>query len=195
MDSDEIARTRTLSLLYNTIILKCLYFLNLNWYNALLKAGFAAVDGDSALRGITAGGDAETAVAARGFPMWKHQAGRIDFDEPLFQLFERGWRFQEFAPTVGARDGGCWAVAGFHRGARVLVDRLERRDAWAEAVRLALTAEISAGPSWLLKRPAPGGARRTLQRSLTRSACGSRRWDGRSPSTRRTSRAAGSDGW
>ena len=78
--------------------------------------------------------------------MWKHHAGRIDFEEPLFQLFERGWRFQEFAPTIGARDGGCWAVTGFQRWARVRVDRLERRDAWAEAVRLALRAAINRRP-------------------------------------------------
>ena len=72
--------------------------------------------------------------------MWKHQTGRIDFDLPLFQLLRRGWRFQEVGPVVGARDGGCWAVTAFHGWARMRVGRLERRDAWAEAVRLALSA-------------------------------------------------------
>ncbi len=72
--------------------------------------------------------------------MWQHQAGRIDFDQPLFQLLERGWRFREFGPIVGARDGGCWAVTGVHGWARVQARRAERRDAWAEAVRLALAA-------------------------------------------------------
>ena len=123
-----------------------MYFLCLNRYTVILKASLAAVDGDSALCRITAGGDAQTAAAAKGHPMWKHHAGRMDFDEPLFQLLERGWRFQEFAPTAGARDGGCWAVTGFHRWARVRVDRLERRDAWAEAVRLALKAAIKRRP-------------------------------------------------
>jgi hypothetical protein len=74
--------------------------------------------------------------------LWKHQAGRIDFDEPLLKLLQRGWRFREQGPIMGARDGGCWAVTGFRRWARVRVDRLERRDAWAEAVRLALRAAI-----------------------------------------------------
>jgi hypothetical protein len=72
--------------------------------------------------------------------MWQHQIGRIDFDEPLLHLLQRGWRFREFGPIVGARDGGCWAVTGFHGWVRVRVGRLERRDAWAEAVRLALRA-------------------------------------------------------
>ena len=79
--------------------------------------------------------------------MWKHQAGRMDFDGPLFQLLQRGWRFQEFGPIVGAREGGCWAVTGFHGWARVRVDRAERRDAWAEAVRLGLRAASKRGPS------------------------------------------------
>ena len=69
------------------------------------------MDGDSPRPRITAGGDAKTAVAAERYAMWKHQAGRIDFEEPLFELFERGWRFQEFAPTVGA---GRWLL-GRHR--------------------------------------------------------------------------------
>jgi hypothetical protein len=70
--------------------------------------------------------------------MWRHQIGRIDFDEPLLRLLRRGWRFRELGPIVGARDGGCWAVTAFHGWVRVRAGRLERRDAWAEAVRLAL---------------------------------------------------------
>jgi hypothetical protein len=79
--------------------------------------------------------------------MWQHQAGRIDFDEPLFQLLQSGWRFQEFGPIKGARDGGCWAVSGVHAWDRVRVGRSERRDAWAEAVRLALTADTRRRPN------------------------------------------------
>jgi hypothetical protein len=78
--------------------------------------------------------------------MWQHQAGRIDFEEPLFQLMQRGWAFRECAPIVGAREGGCWAVLGDHSGGRVRVDRSERRDAWAEAVRLALIAAVERRP-------------------------------------------------
>ena len=78
--------------------------------------------------------------------MWQHQAGRIDFDEPLFQLLQRGWRFREVGPIVGARDGGVWAVSGVHGWARVHVGRSERTDAWAEAVRLALVAATRRRP-------------------------------------------------
>jgi hypothetical protein len=117
----------------------------------------ALMRGDWAFHRITPGGDAQTAAAAKGYAMWKHQAGRMDFHEPLFQLLERGWRFQEFAPAAGARDGGCWAVSGFRRWARVRVDRLERRDAWAEAVRLALRAAAKRRP--FLAAPADGTMR------------------------------------
>jgi hypothetical protein len=78
--------------------------------------------------------------------MWEHQMGRIDFDEPLFELAQRGWRFREYAPIVGAQDGGCWTVIGMHGGARVQVDRSGRRDAWAEAVRVALMATTDRSP-------------------------------------------------
>jgi hypothetical protein len=74
--------------------------------------------------------------------MWKHQAGRIDFDEPLLKLLHQGWRFRELAPIMGARDGGCWAGTAVHGWARFQVGRVERRDAWAEAVRLALAAAV-----------------------------------------------------
>ena len=74
--------------------------------------------------------------------MWRHQAGRIDFDELLLRLWKRGWGFREYAPIVGAPDGGHWAVVGVHGGARVRGDRPERREAWAEAVRLALVAAV-----------------------------------------------------
>jgi hypothetical protein len=77
--------------------------------------------------------------------MWQHEAGRIDFDEPLLQLLQRGWRFRECAPSVGAQDGGWWAVIGVHGWTRVRADRSERREAWAEAVRLALMAAIERG--------------------------------------------------
>jgi hypothetical protein len=70
--------------------------------------------------------------------MWQHDAGRIDFDEPLLQLLERGWRFRECSPIGGVRDGRRWGVTGIRCWARVHVDRCVRRDAWAEAVRLAL---------------------------------------------------------
>jgi hypothetical protein len=78
--------------------------------------------------------------------MWQHQAGRIDFDEPLFRLMQRGWTFREYAPAAGAQSGGSWAVIGVEGCARVKVDRSERRDAWAEAVRLALTFVIEHRP-------------------------------------------------
>jgi hypothetical protein len=74
--------------------------------------------------------------------MWRHQAGRIDFDGPLSRLWRRGWGFREYAPIVGARDDGHWSVVGDHGGARVRGDRPERREAWAEAVRLALVAAL-----------------------------------------------------
>ena len=79
--------------------------------------------------------------------MWQYQAGRIDFDEPLLHLMQRGWGFRERAPIVGATDGGRWAVFGVHSGGRVRVDRSERRDAWAEAVRLARMAAVERRPS------------------------------------------------
>src|SRR5690348_6645331 len=76
----------------------------------------------------------------REWAMWRHQAGRIDFDEPLLRLWRRGWGLREYAPIVGARDHSHWSVVGVHGEARVQGDRPERREAWAEAVRLALEA-------------------------------------------------------
>jgi hypothetical protein len=119
-----------------------MYFICLKRYTPIQKAGFAAAHGDRAVHRITAGGDAQLVAAAGGYAMWKHQLGQIDFAEPLFKLLKHGWRFHEFAPNVDARDGGCWAIAGFGRWARLRADRLERRDAWAEAVRLALRAAV-----------------------------------------------------
>ncbi len=58
------------------------------------------------------------------------------------KLLQRGWRFRELGPIMGARDGGCWAVTAVHGWARFQVGRVERRDAWAEAVRLALAAAV-----------------------------------------------------
>ncbi len=72
--------------------------------------------------------------------MWQHEVGRIDFDEPLFQLLQRGWRFREYTPIKVAPEIGCWAVVGVHGGSRVRVERSDRREAWAEVVRLALKA-------------------------------------------------------
>ncbi len=83
--------------------------------------------------------------------MWRHQAGRIDFDGRLWRW---GWGFREYAPIIGARDDGDWSVVGVHGGARVQGDRPERREAWAEAVRLALEAAI--GRRSLLTVPLSG---------------------------------------
>lgn len=74
--------------------------------------------------------------------MWRHEAGRIDFDGPLSRLWRRGWGFREYAPTLGARGDGHWSVVGVHGRVRVQGDRPERREAWAEAVRLALVAVV-----------------------------------------------------
>ena len=74
--------------------------------------------------------------------MWRHEAGRIDFEGPLSRLWRRGWGFREYAPILGARDDWQWSVVGVHGGVRVQGDRPERRDAWAEAVRLALVAAV-----------------------------------------------------
>ena len=74
--------------------------------------------------------------------MWQHQEGRIDFDEPLLQLMQRGWAFREYGPKIGEPGGGSWSVIAVQGSARVKADRTERRDAWAEAVRLALIAAV-----------------------------------------------------
>ena len=97
--------------------------------------------------------------------MWRHPAGWIDFDGPLLRLWRRGWRFREYAPIVGARDGGRWSVVGVHRGARVRGDRPERKEAWAEAVRLALVVAVLRRS--LLAVPSSGtvGGRRPPSRS------------------------------
>jgi hypothetical protein len=102
--------------------------------------------------------------------MWQHQAGRIDFDEPLLHLWERGWGFREYAPIIDARDGGCWAVIGVHGGARVRVDRSERREAWAEAVRLALMANVERRTILAASRSGTMVGRRMIRRPATRSA-------------------------
>jgi hypothetical protein len=77
--------------------------------------------------------------------MWRHQAGRIDFDEPLFRLMRRGWTFREYAATA-ASGAGAWAVIGVEGRSSVRADCSERRDAWAEAVRLALLAAVEHRP-------------------------------------------------
>jgi hypothetical protein len=78
--------------------------------------------------------------------MWQHQAGRIDFNEPLLQLMQRGWAFREYGPLAGALDGGSWVVIGVEGIDWIKVDRFERRDAWAEAVRLALIPAVERWP-------------------------------------------------
>jgi hypothetical protein len=117
--------------------------------------------------------------------MWRHQAGRIDFDEPLSQLLLRGWGFREYAPIVGVRDGGCWAVIGVHGGARVRVDLSERREAWAEAVRLAL---LAAPPSGTMGVPPDEPTACDEERARLREA-------GWSFSEHLTSQASGREGW
>ncbi len=87
--------------------------------------------------------------------MWQHQPGRIDFEEPLFRLLVRGWRFRECAPTEGAPDGGRWTVKAVQGRARVRVDHFERRDAWAPAVQLALRTAIVNRPPIMPTRSAP----------------------------------------
>ena len=77
--------------------------------------------------------------------MWQHLVGMIDFDEPLSQLLEQGWGFREYPPIVGALNGGNWAVIGVHLGGQVWADGPERKEAWAEAVRLALQEASSYG--------------------------------------------------
>jgi hypothetical protein len=121
----------------------------------LRMMSFAAVGGAGAAHRTTAGGDAQTGAAAKGDAMWKHQAGRIDFEE---LLWERGGQFTEFAPKARAGNCGFWAASEFHRWAWVRVDRLERRDAWAEAVRVALTAVIT-------RRPFPAAPTAGIMRS------------------------------
>ena len=71
----------------------------------------------------------EWTSTSRSFSSWSAGGGSRNSPRPL-----------------AARDGGCWAVTGFRRWARVRVDRLERRDAWAEAVRLALMAAAKRRP-------------------------------------------------
>src|SRR5579871_6753759 len=97
--------------------------------------------------------------------MWRHQSGRIDFVGPLLRLWRRGWGFREYGPIVGARDDGHWSVVGVNGGAEVRVDRPERREAWAEAVRLALV--VAVGRRFLVAAPwsGPVGARRHSSRS------------------------------
>jgi hypothetical protein len=90
--------------------------------------------------------------------VWQHEAGRIDFDEPLFQLLQRGWRFREYTPVVGAQEVDCWAVVGVHGGSRFRVERSDQREAWAEVVRLALTEANERRPPLAapLSRPTGG---------------------------------------
>lgn len=74
--------------------------------------------------------------------MWQHEAGRIDFDKPLSFLLQRGWGFREYSPRVGVQGEGCWAVIGVCGEVRVRGDHSDRRDAWAEVVRLALISPV-----------------------------------------------------
>jgi hypothetical protein len=145
--------------------------------------------------GFTWGAETETAVAREGWrAMWQHQEGRIDFDEPLFELMRRGWWFRENAPISGAGDGRCWEVIAAAGGARVRVDRLERRDAWAEAVRLALLAVVERRPL-----PAPRLARATGGSPGDPTVCDEERArlknEGWSFSEHATAQASGLKGW
>ncbi len=126
--------------------------------------------------------------------MWEHQMGRIDFDEPLFRLAERGWRFREYTPIIGSQDGGCWSVIGMQGGSRVQGERSGRRDAWAEAVRLALMAATDRSP--LVTAPLSGTAARPPDDP---TACDEERARlsalGWSFSEHLTPRASGREGW
>lgn len=107
--------------------------------------------------------------------MWRHEAGRIDFDGPLSRLWQRGWVFRESAPIRGAHDDGHWSVIGILGEARVRGDRPERRDAWAEAVRLALAA-VAERESFPLSL-SPSGAIVDARRHPSRSTRPSQRPD------------------
>lgn len=74
--------------------------------------------------------------------MWEHQAGGIDFEEQLLLLFQRGWEFQESVPVIGDANSGSWTVTGVRGGERVRANNFDQRDAWAEAVRIALMTPI-----------------------------------------------------
>ena len=101
--------------------------------------------------------------------MWRHQAGRIDFDGPLSRLWRRGWAFREYA--ADRRRPRRWSLVR-RRGPRrgpVRGDRPERRDAWAEAVRLALVAAVDARSPTMAPLSATLGARRHPSRSFSNS--------------------------
>lgn len=117
--------------------------------------------------------------------MWRHEVGRIDFDEPLSRLLQLGWGFRESPPIVGARDGGCWAVIGVHAGGRVRADRPGRLEAWAEAVRYAL---LVATPSGTGAGPSDPPTACDEERARLRDA-------GWSFSEHLTAQASGGEGW
>lgn len=125
--------------------------------------------------------------------MWQHQAGRIDFDEPLLQLLKLGWGFGESAPIVGAPNRGSWSVIGISDAARVRGDRPGRLEAWAEAVRLALMAADESrspvGPSHGDLGGAPD------EPSVRAEECARLREAGWSFSEHLTAQANGLDGW
>ena len=65
-------------------------------------------------------GSRRVVMLKRRWPQRDMRCGNIRPDESNSKSrsfsFSMRWRFQEFAPTVGARDGGCWAVTGFSVG-------------------------------------------------------------------------------
>ena len=101
--------------------------------------------------------------------MWEHQVGRIDFEKPLFQLMQEGWDFREYTPIAGAPDGVFWVVKGVNGEDRVRVDCSERKEAWAEAVRLAFIPAVERRPLLTASFSSTTGGRRMIRRPATRS--------------------------
>jgi hypothetical protein len=164
------------------------------WYNGVQR-GSRAIWRRFNRRRAPAGADAQNDAIAEGKRvMWQHKVGRVDFESPLFQLMRRGWDFRESTPTGDAQYGDSWAVIGVNGAEKVQVDGAERNEAWAEAVRLALIADVKRGPnptapcSSMMKESPDEPTVCEEERASLRAA-------GWSFSEHRTAQASGRAGW
>ena len=186
--SNAIEIRKTMNVKNSSILLQ------IYWYNELQR-GSRVIRRPFKRRRGSGGSRCQNEATTKGkWVMWQHKVGRIDFERPLFQLMRRGWDFRESTPTGDAHDGDFWTVTGDNGAEEVHVGGSERNEAWAEAVRLALIADVKRRPH--LTAPVASTTRESPNDpTVCEEERASLRAAGWSFSEHRTAQASGREGW
>ena len=116
--------------------------------------------------------EARTEAACKGVGDVEASGGTDRLRQAALAALGVGVGVPGIRPERRRRDDGDRSVVGVHDGSRVQGDRPERREAWVEAVRLALMVAVEAGPSMRSFCPGPWGAAAIGPDPLTLSPAG-----------------------